>query len=132
MVRSGVGLLLVVAASASWVQIEKPAPWAAGRNEPDWVTSNEHRFDELKKSLPPSGVVGYLSDLDLGGNEGSAAWYTAEYSLVPLRLSPECDCESVIGNFTDSSVAPVVAKSRGLAIVRDFGRGVVLLRRSGK
>jgi len=124
----GVVLLLIVAAWASSLEISRPeAP-----KERDAITANERRFEELKKSLPPHGVVGYLSDLDPSTAYGIQQLYLTEYSLAPLQVASSSDQAIVVGNFSDVSVAPAMAARNGLRIARDFGNGAMLLVRGGE
>ncbi len=129
MAWGGIGLLLIMGARACWMQLAHPAPWAAVSSLPDWVAPNELRFGELKRILPSRGVLGYLSNLSPTGDEGVGRWYAAQYSLAPVQLAPGLDCEMVVGDFSDPSIGTALAANHGLEIVRDFGQGVMLLRR---
>jgi hypothetical protein len=95
----------------------------------DPFTLGEDTFEEIKDSLPPHGVVGYLSDLDPHHGEGSAAWYLAEYSLAPIVLDPRMDRDTVVGIFTNPTAAADLIGRNGLEIVRRYDAGLMLLRR---
>jgi hypothetical protein len=96
------------------------------------IAYNELRMETVKSSLPRSGVIGYVTDLDITRDEGGGAWFSAGYSLVPLRLSPAPGPEIVLGNFGNPANAPAIAQREGLTMVRDFGRGLFLFQRARK
>ena len=126
----GVAVLLIAAAEASWIQFHRAVPGTG--NAIDLITVNESRFRELKTMLPPRGVVGYVGDLDLSGPEGTAWYMAAQYSLAPVQLAPGTDHVLVVGNLSDPSAASSLSRGAGFETVRDFGRGVLLLRRIRK
>ena len=96
------------------------------------VTTTEARMKAIRPALPPQGIIGYVSDLDVTRGDGRRAWYAAEYCLSPLVLSPSPGPAIVLGNFADAANAPAIAQRDGLTIVRDFGGGLILLARVGK
>ena len=56
----------------------------------DLLSTNERRFDGLRKMLPPHGVVGYISDRQgEAGNDPSffENYYLTQYSLAPLLVA---------------------------------------------
>jgi hypothetical protein len=88
-----------------------------------------NRFEELKDSLPASGVICYLSDIDPRRQNGQRLWYLAEYSLAPLVLRAGADCEQVVGMFSDRATAADLIRSSGLEIERRYDANLILLRR---
>jgi hypothetical protein len=130
--------------------------WIPG--ETDAASVSERRFQALKDSIlsgvrPPRGQIGYISDQDPASVVGSAVRLFAQYSLAPLVLVPAppstldpldpalrgvwqsrpragANPEWLAGNFHDSANAAGIARREGLVIVRDFGAGVMLLRRA--
>jgi hypothetical protein len=96
---------------------------------PDAVSLTVDRFEELKDSLPASGVICYLSDIDPSQRNGQRLWYLAEYSLAPLVLRTGIDCEQVVGMFSDRATAADLIRSSGLEIERRYDANLVLLRR---
>ena len=86
----------------------------------------ERRYDEMRPFLPRRGVVGYLSDrMDAG-----AEYYLTQYTLAPLVVARTPGHVVVVGNFFEPRAGPVLARQHGLVIVRDFGQGLLLLRRA--
>lgn len=130
--RVGIALLLVLlyagASTARWLQ---RATARSARAAPDEISANDLRFDELRSLLPARGMVGYLGD---PAPEGATAllhfrrYLLAQYALAPVLLLETTDPEFVVGNFDPGAAAPAPP---GFAIVRDFGNGLVLFRRSG-
>jgi hypothetical protein len=88
------------------------------------VSAYERRYDAMRPFLPKRGVVGYLSDR----MEPNEEFKLTQYTLVPLRVDLSPNHPIVVGNFFDSRVGPTLAHRHGLAIVRDFGNGLLLLR----
>lgn len=84
------------------------------------------------KILPASGVIGYMSDLPLDQNAGTAAFLAAQYAVAPRALMPEgkAQTEWVIGNFSRSADFAAVGAQHGLTMVHDFGNGVVVYRKA--
>jgi len=125
---AGVASLLLMAASASMMQISRPVPW---KTLADSITLNERRFDGVKKNLAAQGVVGYVSDLDPSSIAGTAARYLAQYSLAPLLVEYPArpDRQIVSGDFSNALAAPAIAQRERLQVVHNFGAGVLLLRR---
>lgn len=127
-------LLYVGASTVRW--LHRGVQWS-GRKAQDEISTYEHRFAELRKALPPHGVVGYLGHPEPTGinpREANAAallhfrrYLLAQYTLAPLLLIESTKPEFVVGNF-DSGVG--IPERTGLRLVRDYGGGLVLLRRS--
>lgn len=136
--RTRIGLALVLlyglASAAAWVKV---AASARGRPATDEISAYESRFQELRTALPSSGVVGYLGHPDPGGptlGERDAAsllhfkrYLLAQYALAPVVLIESTEPEFVVGNF-DPGTSPTAPA--GFRVVRDFGQGLVLFRRS--
>ena len=129
-------MLYAGASTVRWVHraTERPA-----RSRPDGISAYERRFNELRPLLPDSGVVGYLGDpepTDPSSTEATAAallyfrrYLLAQYSLAPLLLIKSTEPEFVVGNFEAGAIHPTPT---GFRVMRDFGDGVVLFRRSGR
>jgi hypothetical protein len=133
--RAGLALVLLyaLASSAAWIRLAATAPARAGSDE---ISSYERRFLELRTALPPHGVVGYVGDPDPEGatpaqrNATSLLHFKryllAQYALAPVVLIENTEPELVVGNFDPGSRPSL---PRGFQIERDFGNGLVLLRR---
>jgi hypothetical protein len=91
----------------------------------DEVSAYEARYAELRSMLPRYGVVGYVSDRA----DVVEAYYLAQYALSPVVVAHSADDDLVVGNFFDPSMAATILTSGHLEVVKDFGDGLMLLRR---
>jgi hypothetical protein len=127
-------LLYAVASGAAWIRLAATAP---ARSVPDEISTYELRFQALRGTLPARGVVGYLGHPDPTGptpaesNANSLLHFKryllAQYALAPVLLLESTEPEFVVGNFDPGAMPSTPA---GFRIVRDFGDGLVLFRRS--
>jgi len=136
--RTRIALVLVLlyagASTVRWLQLG--ARWPARASQDD-ISANERRFAALRPLLPAHGLVGYLGDPEPSGatpREANAAallhfrrYLLAQYALAPALLVESTEPDLVVGNF-DPGTTPTAPA--GLRIVREFGDGLVLLRRS--
>jgi len=100
-----------------------------GRQTPDAVTRLEQRFKPVAAELPRLSLVGYLSDEDTFSTEGMRRYYLTQYCLAPMVVSRSLAVELLIGNFKTPERARELAHAHGLAIQKDFGGGLLILRR---
>lgn len=107
------------------------AEFVSQQDGPDGISTFEMRLDGLRRVMPPRGVIGYLSDPKAPRDDLAVAaeYYLTQYSLAPVIVVRGADQRFVIGNFHRLPVDPAQFQPRGLALERDFGEGVVLLRR---
>lgn len=127
-IKAGALVLLVLTALLTNVFYLRagraPGP---GVGREDIVTASENRFAELKRVLPRRGVVGYVSD-QTDESPRLERYFLAQHALAPLIVVTGADRALVVGDFaTPAGAARAAAGS--LVLVRDFGDGVVLLRR---
>ncbi len=99
----------------------------------DSITLYEQRFEDLKKELPAHGIVGYITNKRceevLNNVDTASRYYLTQYSLSPIIIDNNPDHDLVIGNF-DNHHSNKILENREL--VKDFGRGVLLLKRKAK
>jgi hypothetical protein len=127
-------LLYAAASTARWLQRTAMWPVHPGQDE---ITAHDRRFAVLRPALPARGVVGYLGHPEPTGptpRDSNAAallhfrrYLLAQYALAPLVLIESIEPEFVVGNFDPGAEPPTPA---GLQVIRDFGGGLVLFRRS--
>lgn len=90
--------------------------------------SNIDQFDEhlatVRAALPSSGTVGYYTDLPPSDN-ALEEYYLIQYSLAPLVVAKSTDPSFVIANIHSQNRN----WPKNLELVRDFGSGIVLLRK---
>ena len=94
------------------------------RAQPEPLRPDEARFQALRTALPGLGKVGYLSDI---AGTDVAHYYLAQYSLAPVLVSSRPDQRTVVGNFSSLSAARALIEKHELNLVRDFGKGLLLL-----
>jgi hypothetical protein len=129
-------LVLLLYVGASVLRCLSRATESAPSPGLDEISAYEHRFQELRTVLPQSGVVGYWGHPELTTalpGQGLAhlhfqRFLLTQYALAPVLLIEGTEPEFVVGNFDPGAVPP---SPQGLRLVRDFGNGVVLFRRSG-
>jgi hypothetical protein len=87
------------------------------------------RFEGVRAMLPEDTVMGYLTDLEHGTLKADAMFGEAQYALAPRILQRGAGYDWVLGNFAGPIPFTPTGDQRGLRVERDFGAGVVLLRR---
>jgi hypothetical protein len=91
------------------------------------VGSEEQRFEALKKDLPPGAMVGYISDL---GNEAGIL-LVVQYALIPALLVEQPSSGLVVGSFSRSMDYAEFGRAHRLVLLKDYGYGVTLFRKTG-
>ena len=131
-VLTGVGLVAILSLFAAldyWHAVtsyneEFPDPYRIGYQQP--------RFREAAKAIPVDAVVGYISNLEFGDIQGSAAFFGTQYALTPRIVmpfdSPQVQ-DLVVGNYSTKVDAADVARQNHMSVVKDFGAGVILFRK---
>lgn len=135
-VRIALVLVLLYAGASTVRWLQRGAQWPAHPAQ-DEISASDRRFQPLRSVLPARGVVGYLGHPDPRGptpQQADAAallhfrrYLLAQYALAPLVLIESTEPEFVIGNFDSGPLPPAPAQMR---VMRDFGDGLVLYRRS--
>jgi hypothetical protein len=127
MLASGiVSVLAIAAALQSYNLSAQQAP------DPYKVTAGQARFAAALEILPASGVIGYLSDMQVGGANGAIAYMSAQYAMAPRAIVPaeKSHPEWALGNFARPGNFAERGAQTGYRIVRDLGNGVVIYRRT--
>ncbi len=75
-------------------------------------------------------MLGYLSDLDPNLPVATAEYYLAQYFLAPVVVANSTAAPHVLANL-HRAPAPGFFESRGLAVEKDLGNGLYLLRKAG-
>jgi hypothetical protein len=105
------------------------------RTSPDAykIEQQIERYAGVREMLPPDTVLGFISDVPFEKASGSADFFGAQYALAPVLLVEESDQrkqEWVVSSFVKRPDVAEVERSRGLKLVRSFGKGVWLFRRA--
>lgn len=96
------------------------------------ISYYEKRFEGLRHNLPSRGVVGYISDDTNDGEDSKARMFVAQYALAPVIIVRSLEHELVIGNFRKPVDEKKLCSSYCLTIIKDFGNGVFLFKRTAK
>jgi hypothetical protein len=128
-------LLYAGISSARWARRAVHGPAHTGA---DAISAYERRFDGLRRSLPPRGVIGYLGYPDPTAPPSDTVlspallhfrrYLLAQYTLAPLLLVEGTTPALVVGNFEPGAERSPPA---GFETIGTFGDGLVLFRRSG-
>jgi hypothetical protein len=133
--RVALALVLLYAGASSIRWLANAVQWPANATT-DEISAHERRFEALRSALPKHGTVGYVGSPEpiarTPKEADSAALLhfrrhlLAQYTLAPVLLIKGTASELVVGNF-DRAAPPAPP---GLSVVRDFGDGLVLFRRT--
>lgn len=134
--RLGAGLLALAAVAMGLRVAAREVRALRRAGGPDEITRYEARFQQLRQVLPASARVGYVTEPATwmpGDVEGPRLAFRrlvlTQYSLLPALLVSDSGSALAVGN-VDSLTAADSAATRGFTVVRNFGDGVLLLRRS--
>ncbi len=96
------------------------------QRDPYKLVDQERRFAPIRDIVPPSALVGYVSDLATD----PTLVLTAQYALAPRLIVKNPSSGWVIGNFARPQDFEAFGRARGLTLVKEFPDGVVLFRRA--
>ena len=91
------------------------------------------RFSPISASLPPNTIVGYITD------DPSFRYprflndelMSERLAAMPVVIAPSTRPDVLVGDFHSTEGASKIIQEQGLSIIRDFGGGLMLLRRGG-
>ncbi|MFH0796998.1 MAG: hypothetical protein V2A65_08095 [Candidatus Omnitrophota bacterium] len=130
-------LLLILSALVSSLRLlyyTSRLPKVPGKDE---VTLLEKRLEELKKVLPPKGVVGYITDTEVNFSPPYSPedvirvknHLLTQYSLAPVIVAKDQNHGLVVGVFENPKIDPDLFVNQGFRVVQNFGNGVVLFKK---
>jgi hypothetical protein len=104
------------------------------RGDPYDVLPVQARFEGVVSQLPAVNVFGYLNEPLLDQFTADKKLLGARYAVAPRMLAPQevSPQQWVIGDFSLPIDLDSFAQANGLAVVRDFGHGVVLFQRTSR
>jgi len=105
--------------------------WEPRNLDDDPVTNWERRIEPLKADLPKNGEIGYLSEWDLPGWDGSQSDMDNEYRLTQYALAPRLLVRGhrfayVVANLADPADVQSLKDQFGLREIRGYGFGIYL------
>jgi hypothetical protein len=131
-VRVALGLLIVYASVANVRLLGSALRDLTDIGRLDEISRYEVRFQELRHALPSRARVGYVADPaaeDNGSRLAFKRYLLTQYALLPTIVLRDVRGALVVGNF-DAPDGVGGATAQGLTLIRDFGDGVALFRRS--
>jgi hypothetical protein len=114
--------LVVLAVVSTALELWRAGRFYARSDGGERFANRQTRYRELRRLLPPHGVVGYLTDKP----DAVVTYYLAQYALAPLVLERGAIRPVVVGNFFEPAAAGALAARLGLVLQRDLGEGVML------
>jgi hypothetical protein len=96
----------------------------------DRVSTYTSRFVELRRILPPRGVVGYFSHTSGQEQLDDEMYYLTQYALAPVVVDRTPNHPLVVGNFPGALPPAEMFLVPGLSVKADLGHGVMLLKGS--
>lgn len=87
----------------------------------------DHHIAQVREALPRAGTVGYYTDLPENQN-GLEEYYLVQYAMAPVVVAKSVDKDFLIANLHTQKPLRLA----GFDLVRDFGSGIQLLRKTPK
>ena len=122
-----IALTAIALCSTFWALLDVLG--AVSHNQIFGVAAFERRFDELRKTVRPHTVYGYLSDNARNDPSAGAEFSLTQYSLAPAIVKATPDEPLVIVNFHAPKPDQRLLQANKLVPVENFGNGVLLCRR---
>lgn len=123
--------LIAAALFAMWNALETyQLQNAAPSLDPYMVADQQTRLAPVIQELPRTEIVGYVSDLEDGSPAALALFNSARFTLAPRLLVAGTDRDWVLGNFSKPPDFAALARGRHLQLLRDFGNGIALFKRT--
>ncbi len=122
-------LLIGAAVFSSYRLLEATRQLSDRAGSTDEVTAYEFRFARAKQALPKYGMVCYVPDY-ASSDAAKKDFFLARYALAPLVVRNLPDCDPLIGDFPPGIPRSDVGNK--YSVLKDFGQGLLLLKRIGR
>jgi hypothetical protein len=103
--------------------------WNTEFHDPYLIAGQHERFAGARPIIPPNAIAGYITDLEPGTVLWGAAFNGAQYVLAPRLLEEGVKRDWVLVNYAQPADFNSIAQQNGLRIERDFGNGVLVMRK---
>jgi hypothetical protein len=97
-------------------------------NQTFGVASFENRFNDLRKTVQPHTVYGYVSDNPANDASALAEFHLTQYTLAPAIIKPSPNENLVIVNYHSKDLDMKLLQKYHLQPLASFGNGVELCR----
>jgi hypothetical protein len=115
--------VIAVALLSLYICIRTYTPRSEHFLDPYGIAELRERFKVLDGVVPPETLLGYVSDLQ----PDSATVFGVEYAIAPRMLVQDgVPHRFVLGNFSQPTDYAKFGLGRGLVVVKEFPKGVVL------
>jgi uncharacterized membrane protein (UPF0136 family) len=129
---AGVALAAVLCVAGSVQHYQFESAYQQQNPDPYQISAQFVRLAPVRRAVPESAILGYLTDAQPGSIVDSALLGGARYVLAPRLVVRETTQDWVLGNFTRPADFAAIGRSAGLRLQQDFGNGVVLFRRESR
>jgi hypothetical protein len=92
------------------------------------VAAFENRFAEIRKTIRPHTVYGYLSDNPPNDPSALAEFHLTQYVLAPAIIRPSTRENLVVVNYHSKQLNGRLLMDNHLVPYLDFGNGVAVVR----
>jgi hypothetical protein len=127
---AAVAVALSLWGAIEFVRLERI--WNTEFHDPYLIAGQHERFEGARQLLPPDAIVGYITDLEPNSVGWSAAYNGAQYVLAPRLLEEGVKRDWLLVNYSKAADFAAIAQQNGFRIERDFGNGVLVMRRDGR
>jgi hypothetical protein len=93
------------------------------------ISRYEERFLQVKKMLPASGVIGYVTDSYNYDYDSLSRIYVAQYALAPLIIVRSSKPSFIIGNHGEKFAGKINNPNSDISLLVTYGDGLMLFRR---
>jgi hypothetical protein len=121
----GIGIAAVLSLYGTFVISDNQTARNKDQENAYQVGTEERRLAAVKHDLPADGMVGFVSDLKDPG-----VLLATQYALVPNMIVERPPSGFVVANLSRPMDYAEFGRARGLTLIRDYGYGVVLYRRT--
>jgi hypothetical protein len=125
---AAIALAAIALCSTLWALLDILG--AVTHNQVFGVAAFETRFDQLRKTVQPHAVYGYLSDNARNDPSAQPEFYLTQYTLAPAIIKATPDQPLVVANFHNNRPDTKLLQANKLVPIQDFGNGVLLCRKA--
>ncbi len=101
---------------------------ATRRTKSFGVAAFEDRFNNLRQTVQPGAVFGYVSDTRPNDPSALAEFHLTQYTLAPAIIKPTANESLVIVNYHGKQLDPKLLQANHLRPLQSFGDGIELCR----